>query len=93
MTNERINAMLDSGDEGTLVDLNDWAVNTLREYARNRNRKGLNVMLSEEAGRIRRASLSLKGYLRARRAGSRFPLNRRDRQAVYAVVMTRALLA
>lgn len=83
-----------AGSEQERGELNDWGVNTLRELARDGvilflggdASPHLRLLVTEEAERIRAGALTLTGYCRASRAGSRFRLNRRARVAVYATV-------
>ena len=91
MTNEKIALALALGNESDLIDLNDWAVNTVREYARE---KGYNAaaIVSEETRRINVGSMNLGAYLKCRRIGSRFLLSRVTRRAVFAVIATRRAL-
>jgi len=91
MTNEKIALLLTLGNEADLIDLNDWAVNTVREYARGRGYNAT-ALVAEETSRIDRESLNLAGYLTTRRTGSRFCLTRVTRRAVFAIVATRRAL-
>lgn len=92
MTNEKIALALALGDTAALVDLNDWAVNTVREYARE-NGYNAAAIVAEETRRIDSGNLNLAGYLTVRRIGSRVRLSRVTRRAVFAVVATRRALS
>lgn len=92
MTNEKIALALALGNESDLIDLNDWAVNTVREYAR---AKGYNAaaIVAEETRRIDSEGCNLRGYLYdVRRIGSRVRLTRTIRRAVFTVIATRRAL-
>jgi hypothetical protein len=92
MTTQQIAALL-LGTEGDLIGLNDWAVNTVREYCRG---KGYNpgAVVAEERERIHAATcaLGLADYLKARRIGSRHLLSRKIRRAVWVALATRKIL-
>lgn len=92
MTKDKVKAMLASNDTGTLVDLNDWAVNTVREYAYGEGYDPA-ALVAEESRRIAAGRLNLDGYLKTSRVGSYFRLSRKIRVAVYAVFVTRVALA
>ena len=81
-----------SSDTATLIDLNDWAVNTVREYAHANDYNPVSI-LTEEGQRIVADRLNLDGYLKISRRGSYIRLNRKIRVAVYAVFATRIALA
>lgn len=91
MTNEQIAIVLVIGTESDLIDLNDWAVNTVREYCRPLG-YNTDVLVSDEAARIDCEGLNLEGYLNAVRTGSHYRLQRSVRRAVFAVIMTRRAL-
>ena len=71
------------------ADLNDWAVNTIREsFAKPR---------AYAADMVRREiptceGLTLAEYLRVNRSGSVYRLNRKTRIAVYTLLVTRGLI-
>lgn len=88
---EKLKTMLNSDDEATLVDLNDWAINTVRNYCRERGYNAVQLV-REESARIDTEWLTLGSYGRCRRIGSRFLLTRRMRRAVYAIIATRKKL-
>ncbi len=92
MTNEKIALLLALGTESDLVDLNDWAVNTVRAYARSRGYNAVSLV-AEETRRIDSGSLNLTGYLTTPRIGSHYLLSRMTRRAVFAVVATRRALS
>ena len=83
--------LLAKNTEESLVDLNDWAVNTLREFCL---LMGYNpvAVVQAEALIIQGEDLTLDEYKRYRRIGSHFRLQRRIRAAVWAVVATRKRL-
>ena len=91
MTNEKIALALALGTESDLVDLNDWAVNTVREYAREHGYNAA-AIVAEEERRIDSESMNLTAYLKCRRIGSRVRLSRITRRAVFAVIATRRAL-
>jgi hypothetical protein len=89
MNTAQVRALLNSNDSSELAGLNDWAVNTLREYARD-NGYNLRAFACEETARLR--GLDLDGYLTCSRIGSSFRLDRKIRLAVFAAAATRAKL-
>jgi hypothetical protein len=91
MTTATVKTML-AGNTATLVDLNDWAVNTVREYACGKGYDAA-ALFAEERARISDGSLNLDEYLKASRVGSHRLLNRKTRVAVYAAFATRVALA
>jgi len=90
-------------DEEVRCELSDFAVNTLRDLAATgRIPKGcgtatagdLNTLVAEETARIKTANINLDEtgltpYLRLRRPGSPFRLDRWVRTLVFAIVATR----
>jgi hypothetical protein len=68
------------------ADLNDWAVNTIRENFKGSKAEAV-AMIREEAARA--DGLSLEEYKRANRSGSAFLLSRKLRIAVYVLLATR----
>ena len=90
-------------DATTRVELSDWAVNTLRAAARaGELRKGfgaatvadLPALLGQELARITAAGIALDAtgllpYLRVRRAGSAFRLDRRQRVVIFAALASK----
>ncbi len=91
MTNEKIALALALGTESDLIDLNDWAVNTVREYAREHGYNAA-AIVTEETNRIDSETMNLTTYLKARRIGSRVRLSRITRRAVWTAVATRRAL-
>lgn len=91
LNNTEIALALVTGSESDLVDLNDCAVNLVREYCRER---GYNpaALVSEEQARIDAGNLNLTAYLQARRVGSRMRLIRSVRRSVWVAIMTRRAL-
>lgn len=77
-------------DESVRIDLNDLAVNTLRDHSKAMGWTAADraCLLAEESARIPFGS-DLVTYLRCVRAGSRFRLDRGARCAVFAVIATR----
>ena len=74
-----------------LVDLNDFAVNSLREYA---SERGYNVsaLYAAEVALITTHGLDLDGYLKFRRTGSKFRMTRAARRHVFTAMTTRVSL-
>lgn len=99
MKNETVLMML-AGDTAQVADLNDWAVNTVRDYAESKGwtRDEALEMVIEEQKRIGGivgplgVPMPLFDYLHCRRIGSRFCLIRSVRRAVWAIVATRKAL-
>ena len=96
MTFNRLNELIPTfkTNEEARVDVNDWAVNTIREWGRTEFSSRMWVartesMLREEFARIEAGRLDLLGYLRCSRAGSEFRLTREIRRAVFALKATR----
>jgi len=92
MNAKQVRDLLNTGSTDTLVGLNDWAVNTVREYAR-ANGYDAAELVAEEAARITAGQMNLDAYMTCSRAGSYRRLNRKVRVAVYAVFATRVALA
>lgn len=82
---ENINRTVLLGDLRDVADLNDAAVNTVRDYCRARGYNAA-ALLREE--RARMEDLTFAEYLRVARVGSRFCLTRVARRAVWAAVAT-----
>lgn len=78
-------------DTDTLVDLNDLAVNTIREYCRD-NGYDAGRLYTEETQRIVRGRMSLETYKATRRIGSTFRLSRVMRVHLWTAVRTRKAL-
>lgn len=92
-------------DPMTRAEVSDWGVNTFRDAWRDRifpafvkartpdfdSRALQKQLLEEEFARIKKGNLSLQGYLKARRAGSRFALSRKERTAIWAHYASHAL--
>ncbi len=74
-----------------LIDLNDYAVNTLRNYCR-ANGYDAGAVYAAELALIHANSLDLAGYLKFRRIGSTTRLTRAIRRAIFTVKTTRAAL-
>lgn len=71
-----------------IVDLNDWAVNVVRDYCRARGYDAA-ALVREEAIRIDLGALDLEGYVHTVRLGSTFLLDRVTRRAVFTAIVTR----
>lgn len=89
MTSAQIMATLNSNDTSALVDLNDWAVNTVREYCREAGCTTL-ALATEEAARL--TGSTWESYKRASRVGAHIRLNRKVRLAVWTAAATREAL-
>ena len=85
-------AMAAASDAATVADINDFAVRTLRESF---GFAGTRQLLAEEAARLNHlgALVDCNLYVRARRTGSYFRLNRAQRVLVWQAVVSRRLLA
>jgi len=75
-------------DEEALASLNDWAVKTVREYARKMGYDAEQLV----GGEMGRPGIGgpWSDYKKARRTGSPFRLTREVRKAVWAIYATRA---
>ena len=71
------------------ADLNDWAVNTIRESFRG-SRAHAADMVRREIPTCE--GLTLAEYVRANRSGSVYRINRKTRIAVYALLSSRGLI-
>jgi hypothetical protein len=91
LNNTEIALALVTGTEGDLIDLNDCAVNLVREYCRERGYNAA-ALVREEQARIEAGNLNLTEYLKARRTGSRMRLIRSVRRSVWTVIATRKAL-
>lgn len=91
MDTETVAKVLVAGSTCELADLNDAAVNMVRDYCRE---QGYNAaaLVAEEQARIDAGNLNLTAYIKAKRVGSRMRLVRSVRRAVWTVVMTRRAL-
>jgi len=80
-------AIIAAGNLADLVDLNDWAVNTVRDFA---DAMGYNpaAIVADEAAFIDANGLDLAAYTRAVRVSHR-RLSRPVRRAIWTVVATR----
>ncbi len=77
------------GTFAAIVDMNDWAVNTVRDYCRDQGYNPV-TLIAEETARIDEC-LNFDTYLRVSRAGSYMRLSRKIRKAVYAAVESRRI--
>jgi hypothetical protein len=91
LSNEAISLTLVTGSTCELADLNDGAVDFVREYCRERGYNAA-ALVREEQARIDAGNLNLTAYIQARRVGSRMRLIRSVRRAVWTVIMTRRAL-
>ena len=90
LTTATVLAML-AGNTRSLGELNDAAVNTVRDWCA-ANGYNAAVLMKEEIERIETGDLGLEDYKRARRTGSMHRLNRTTRIAVWAAHRTRVML-
>ncbi len=74
-----------------LIDLNDYAVNVVREFC---SEMGYNAaaLATEEQTRFYGASMDLDTYLRCSRAGSKMRCSRKIRRALWVASYTREAL-
>ena len=79
------------GTIADLVDLNDWAVNVVRDYCCEMGYYAYKLV-AEEKARIDAKGMDLETYLRASRAGSTMRLKRSVRRAVWTALATRKAL-
>lgn len=82
---------LENEDTTALVEINDWAVNEVRDWCHDRGYDA-GRLVAEEAQRIAADRMSLETYKRARRIGSTFRLTRVMRIRVWTIVKTRQAL-
>lgn len=91
--NEQVFRVLFEGSTAEVADLNDWAVNVVRDYC---SELGYNAarLYAEESERIDSlpGGASLGKYLRCKRVGSRYRLTRSIRRAVWVINITRDIL-
>jgi hypothetical protein len=74
-----------------LVDLNDYAVNTVRAFCRERGYSAA-ALATEEQTRFYGSSMDLETYLRCSRAGSKMRCTRAARRALWVASYTREAL-
>jgi len=91
LNNDTVSRVLVTGSTCELVDLNDCAVNMVRDYCREHGYNAA-ALVAEEQARITLLNLNLAEYLKARRVGSRMRLIRSVRRAVWTVIATRRAL-
>lgn len=91
LNTETVSRVLVTGSTCELADLNDAAVNMVRDYCRG---LGYNAaaLVAEEQVRIDAGNLNLAAYIKAKRVGSRMRLIRSVRRAVWTVIATRRAL-
>jgi hypothetical protein len=88
----KTDADLASADTARLVDLNDWAVNELRDMVHAGTiSKNLGALVAGEVPRVN-AARTCYDYLKCSRSGSFFRLNRKARRFIYIAVKTRQAL-
>jgi len=75
-----------------LADLNDAAVNEIREYAA-ANGYDASELYNLEAARIVTQGLTLDTYLKVSRAGSKMRVTRKVRRSVFVAMKTRLACA
>jgi len=88
MNNADIANTLINGTSQDIGELNDWAVNTVRDYCDTMDYDASRVVF-EEMNRIDRDRMNLNTYLICSRVGSYHRLNRKIRRAVWAAITTR----
>ena len=88
MNNADIANTLINGTSQDIGELNDWAVNTVRDYCDEKNYNAASVV-AEETSRIDRETMNLNAYLQCSRIGSYHCLNRKIRRAIWAAIVTR----
>ena len=91
LNNEMVSLVLVTGSTCELADLNDGAVDMVREYCRERGYNAA-ALVAEEQARIEAGNLNLAAYIKAKRTGSRMRLIRSVRRAVWTVIATRKAL-
>jgi hypothetical protein len=89
--NDQVLAIILDGSTADLADLNDGAVNAIRDYCR-ANGYNAAALFAEEAKRIDAGNLGLGPYLRVKRTGSRYRLTRAIRRQIWAAKLTRDIL-
>jgi len=88
----QLKAALATNDDSALVDLNDNAVNTVREYCADKGYDA-NEFYTQEVTRIVRGGMSLNTYMKCSRAGSKFRATRSIRRQVWTAAKTRKTFA
>ena len=86
-----LRAALAASDTAALVDLNDCAINEVREFCRERGYNASEFFAGEVA-RITAGRLSLEAYRTCRRTGSPFRASRSVRRSVWIAAKTRRVL-
>lgn len=89
MNRNTIREMLTDADTETLVDLNDWAVNTLRDHCWEYDYSPREILRAEYP---RMEGKGFDDYVSTPRIGERTRLSRKAKMACYAIVATRAIL-
>ena len=84
----RIMKVLASDKMADLVDLNDWAVNTVRDYARKMGYNA-NAFYKQESALIKKGHMSMDDYRVVKRTGSKFRATRSIRRAIWTAWATR----
>jgi len=91
LNTETVSQVLVTGSTCELADLNDHAVNIVRDYCREHGYNAA-ALVAEEQVRIDAGNLNLMAYIKAKRVGSRMRLIRSVRRAVWTVIATRRAL-
>lgn len=76
------------GTPRQIGELNDAAVNTVRDYAAAKGYNA-NALFAEEKARIEDGNLTAVGYLKVARYGSTFRIDRKTRRALWTALVTR----
>lgn len=86
MSPTELTAALNNLDAAGAASLSHWGVKTIRAYGASKGwtKADLETLAREEFTRIAKNGLDLAGYLAAPRVGSRFPLSRPVRVAMFA---------
>ena len=87
-----LHAALYRNDIAELVDLNDCAVNEIREYCTSMGYDATEFY-NLEVARIVTNSLDLSSYLKVSRAGSKMRATRKSRRSVFTAMQTRLAIA
>lgn len=90
MTKTEIILALTLGTIAQLVDLNDYAVNTVRDFC-SANGYDATALVAEESRRIAECG-RLDAYLRVSRVGSHMRCTRRTRLMIWAALESRKVL-
>ena len=83
---------MENMSKGELIDLNDCAVNHVREYCRAVGYNPVELIAEETQRMIDQSVVTMQEYLKCTRIGSYMRLNRKMRKHVYNVIATRKVL-